>query len=89
MSEKYPFMRDKGKCGGGLQCDCCDKPALRYIRWAFDYMRGNDETYRYCIGHYSMAHNQPNRMWAHMRGKAKWIEQKEKTSNDKLSLPKS
>lgn len=72
-------IRDDGKYKEPTgECGCCDKPATHWIRWAFSYMRGEDEVYGACQRHYSMAQDtaQRGRYWAHFRSKDKFVARK-------------
>jgi len=77
--DKYPLIGSTTgikKPEAAAECACCQKPATHYIRWQFDYMRGNDEVYGACSRHLQMARDNQNRYFAHMRTKEKWVIQR-------------
>ena len=73
-NRRYPMIRDDGALQGRHEheCEACDKPAGHWVRIAYDYMRGNDETVYSCARHYQMARSNFNRFMAHLATKEKF-----------------
>jgi hypothetical protein len=53
----------------GCQCAACDKPASGWVRIAWDFMRGNDDTHEVCQRHMNMAQGNTRRFLAHVGSK--------------------
>ena len=76
MSGSYPSLRDFGGYKGNKPkgiCEACARPATGYIRVAWDYMRGNDDSYPVCQKHMSMAQSNLDQCLAHIRTKDKFM----------------
>lgn len=58
-----------------VECACCDRLAKHWVRWAFTYMRGEDEVYPSCEKHLAMAKKSPeqDRYFGHMRSKPRYL----------------
>jgi len=79
MSKRqYPEIRDTIRTKPPADCECsaCDQPAVGYVRIAWDYMRGNDDTEPVCQRHMDMAQNNLNRFFAHCRTKKSFLAKK-------------
>lgn len=70
-----PEIREQGKADNpkGEECEACAKTATRWVRVAWDYMRGNDDIYLVCDRHASIANQNLRRFLAHCRSKDKFL----------------
>jgi len=72
-------VRDHGRLAKGQQngeCEACDRPATHWVRIAWDYMRGNDDSYNVCERHHGMAQNALRKMLFHCGTKKQFIARK-------------
>lgn len=72
MSAKYPSVRSTGKLPqSDGECVCCENKAIRFVRVAFSYMRGDDESYSVCQRHFDVANGSTKRLFEQMAIKTK------------------
>lgn len=77
-NRKYPYIQDDGSLKGevGIECEGCDKPATHWVRLAWSYMRGEDESAYACHRHFNMARDNLDRFLAHIRTKERFMSEK-------------
>lgn len=78
-----PRLRDEGAIDiakfptEGTECACCEKKPTHWVRISETHMRGEDDFYDICQRHLSMAHENIEKFFAHMRTKNKFLKRPE------------
>ena len=74
MGRQYPFYRcEHADAQSGAECCACDKRAVKSVRIAYSYMRGEDEFEPVCKRHFKMVENEEGRFFAHMATKERFL----------------
>lgn len=73
---KYPRIHStrKYKKPSNLECEACQEKAVGTVMIEFTWMRGEDESYKVCQRHMSMANSNLDKFFVHCETKDQWVE---------------